>query len=224
MIGLYPLCDVDALARVGLLPLPFVRALLAADPLPALIQLRAKSWSKPQILELLSELVPLMDAAGVPLVVNDHPDLAITAGAALVHVGQQDGEPGQVPYGRSTHSLEQLERALAASPRYVAYGPVFTTASKKDHEPAVGIDGLRAAHVLTRAKGIPLCAIGGIDAHRLAAVAPHCELLAVIGALLHPELDVDPASRAARAGQGVDAVTERASQLGRALALHRGRS
>lgn len=203
--GLYPLCDVDALARVGLEPLAFVDAVLAASPKPALVQLRAKSWEPARILALLQALVPRAEAAGVPLVVNDHPALARGAAARMVHLGQNDAPeqpPRDLAHGRSTHDLDQLRRALAEAPAYVAYGPVYATASKSNPEAVVGLDGLQAAHALTRARGIPLCAIGGIDAGRLVAVAPHCELVAVIGVLVHPDPVV---------------VTERAGRLAEAL-------
>ena len=205
--GLYPLCDVDALGRVGLAPLSFVNAVLAASPRPALLQLRAKSWSRERIAELLSALVPSAQAAGVPLVVNDHFELALHAGAPFVHVGQSDPFDANAAlglrWGRSTHSLPQLRAAVAARPDYVAYGPVFDTASKTTPEPTVGLEGLRAAHAIAREAGIPLCAIGGIDSESLEAVGRHCELVAVIGAVV----DADPA-----------VVTERVSALGAALA------
>lgn len=207
MTGLYPLCDVDALAKIGLDPVVFATAALAASPRPALLQLRAKSWDPERILVLVRELLPLTETAGVPLVVNDHVDVALRAGAPFVHVGQDDAfdatTAAGLRHGRSTHSLEQLHEALLARPDYVAYGPVFPTGSKQAHEPAVGIEGLRAAHALTQAAGIPLCAIGGIDAGRLEQVKAHCELVAVIGAVVA----ADPAE-----------VTERVSRLGGALA------
>lgn len=204
MIGLYPICDLDTLSARGIAPVPFFAALLAAAPRPALIQLRAKSAALTTTRAVASELLPLARSAGVPLVVNDHVDLARELGATLVHIGQDDGDPRGMPHGRSTHSEEQLKRALScgAAPAYVAYGPVFATASKRNAEPTVGVDGLRAAHALTAMRRVPLCAIGGIDASTLAAVAPHCELVAVIGAVVHSDLAE---------------VTARASALGAAF-------
>lgn len=184
--GLYPLCDVDALARVGLAPLDFAQAVLEAAP--PLLQVRAKSWRSSQVRDLLERLAPL--AGATTLVVNDHPELAAFG---MVHVGQDDAlaaDLAGVSYGRSTHTREQLVRALADAPAYVAYGPVFDTTSKQNPDATVGLAGLAEAQALAGAAGIPLCAIGGVDEARLALVAPLCDLVAVIGALVHPDARV----------------------------------
>lgn len=181
--GLYPLCDVDALAGVGLAPLAFARAVLTAAP--PLLQVRAKSWGLPQVRALLERIAPL--AGTTTLVVNDHPELA---DFGMVHVGQDDAPTARLAgarYGRSTHTRQQLVRALAEAPAYVAYGPVFETTSKRDPDACVGLASLADAHALARAAGIPLCAIGGLDETRLALVAPFCDLVAVIGALVHAD-------------------------------------
>jgi hypothetical protein len=63
---------------------------------------------------------------------------------------------------------------------------VYATASKVPADPVVGIEGLRAAHVLARAARIPLVAIGGIVLDRAHQIAPYAEAGAVIAGLLPP--------------------------------------
>ena len=79
------------------------------------LQLRAKRLQPTEILELARLLRPITAAAGVPLIINDHPQIAVAAGADGVHVGQDDGplDPARTCpiVGRSTHSVAQ---ALAA--------------------------------------------------------------------------------------------------------------
>jgi thiamine-phosphate pyrophosphorylase len=96
-------------------------------------------------------------------VVNDDVEAAIALGADGVHLGQGDAGSEQARaagllLGRSASNLEQ---ALAAEADYLGVGPVWTTPSKPDAEPAIGLDGLRE---ICEAVGIPVVAIGGIDA------------------------------------------------------------
>ena len=194
MRGLYPIVDVDSLQELGSAPhaiLEFAERVLAARP--PLLQLRAKHSSTRDTLALLRALRPLCTAAGTRLIANDRADLAVLAQCDGVHVGQDDLPlsvvrliaPGLL-VGVSTHHLPQLAAALAERPDYVAFGPVFGTASKERAEPSVGLEQLAQAYVAARAAGIPLVAIGGINLERARQVAPHCDLAAVIAAL-HPD-------------------------------------
>lgn len=208
MRGLYPLVDLDTLAARGLEALEFARAVLAVRP--PLLQLRAKRASPRETLELLRALVDPCREAGTLLFANDRPDLALLAGCDGVHVGQADLTVADVrriapalKIGVSTHDAAQLAAALAAEPDYVAFGPVFSTASKVNPEPVVGLAGLRSAVPLARAHGCPLVAIGGLDEERAAVVGELGVVGAVIGALVPAE--------------GLSAVTERARSLHRLL-------
>lgn len=212
--GLYPIIDLDTLERLALAPLAFAERVLAAQP--PLVQLRAKSAGGRATLDLLRALVPLCRARGTLLFANDRPDLAVLAGADGVHVGQEDLPVAEVRrfaaglrVGVSTHDLIQLERALAERPDYVAFGPVFATPSKRNHEPVVGVDGLERAHELARAAKVPLVAIGGIDLERARVAGAHAEVVSVIGALLP--------TGAAMGAPSFDTVTERALALHRAI-------
>jgi thiamine-phosphate pyrophosphorylase len=191
MHGLYAIVDAGALDQRSLDPVAFAEALLSARP--AALQLRAKNVSARETLALLRELAPMCHRAGVPLVANDRPDLAILAGCDLVHVGQDDMPiervrriaPG-LGVGVSTHDLHQLDTALAARPAYVAFGPVFPTTSKANPDPVVGVAALGIACAHARAAGVPLVAIGGITCERARSLVDSTDAIAVIGDLLPP--------------------------------------
>jgi len=168
--------------------LEFASLVLAARP--PLLQLRAKHAGARDTLALLHALRPLCTAAGTRLIANDRPDLAILAECDGVHVGQDDlpvavvRELGpKLLIGISTHDPAQLAAALDERPDYIAYGPVYGTASKERPDPTVGLDGLARAHAMTSARGTPLVAIGGITLARAKELSAHCELGAVIAAL-----------------------------------------
>lgn len=206
MKGLYAIVDTKLLDRRGTDPLEYARALLVARP--AALQLRAKDLPARAILFLLRALGPMCRQAGVPLVANDRADLAALAGCEAVHIGQDD-----VPYelvrriapqlsvGISTHTPEQLERALKERPRYVAYGPVFDTSTKSNPDPVVGVDGLERAALRARAEGTPLVAIGGITLARIPEVAAHADAVAVIADLYPDGATLQDVSERARAFQ-----------------------
>ncbi|MEE8200495.1 MAG: thiamine phosphate synthase [Candidatus Acidoferrales bacterium] len=126
------------------------------------------------------------------LVVNDRADVARLAGAAGVHLGQDDLPPAAARellgpeslIGWSTHRPEQVERGDSLPVDYLAFGPVFPTATKKDARPVVGCAGLREVRRLTRK---PLVAIGGITPDNAAeAIAAGADCVAVISGWLVP--------------------------------------
>jgi len=202
MRGLYPIVDLDTLAKRSLAPLVLAQAVLTARP--PLLQLRAKHQSPRLVLELLQQLRPLCQQAGTLLFANDRPDLALLADVAGVHVGQDDLPleavrrlPGRLRVGVSTHDHQQLAEALALAPDYVAFGPIFATQSKERAEPALGLEALGRAAEMARAARVPLVVIGGLTLQHAPLLAPHGVLPAVISDLL--ECGVEPAAIAARA-------------------------
>ena len=91
--------------------------------------------------------------------------------------------PGWI--GSSTHSMEQLELAVSEPVDYIAFGPVFSTSSKQQPDPVVGLDGLARAAARASAAGLPLVAIGGITLERAPDVlAAGAASVAVISDLL----------------------------------------
>jgi thiamine-phosphate pyrophosphorylase len=215
MHGLYAIVDAGALDQRGLNPVAFAEAVLSV--FPAALQLRAKNVSARETLALLRELAPMCHRAGVQLIANDRPDLAILAGCDLVHVGQDDMPiervrriaPG-LGVGISTHTLEQLDVALAARPGYVAFGPVFPTTTKLNPDPVVGAAGLSAAYVRARAAGIPLVAIGGITYERASSIIATTDAIAAIADLL-PSRGASSAPRSL--ADALQEVTARARAL-----------
>jgi len=186
---LYAIVDVDTCLARGLDVLEFAQRVCEAGPL--CVQLRAKNTNAKVTLDLLRGLVKVAKPFGVPVYANDRPDLAMLSGADGVHVGQDDMPVAEVRalapelrVGLSTHDDEQVREAITQHPDYIAIGPIFPTPSKIDHEGAIGLLGLESAAQLTRAAGIPLVAIGGIDRARVRDVAQFADWVSVIGALV----------------------------------------
>jgi thiamine-phosphate pyrophosphorylase len=108
------------------------------------------------------------DRHGGLLAVNDRADVALAAGADILHLGQDDlPQPwarrvvgGEVLLGRSTHDLDQARRAVAEGWDYFAAGPVYATATKPGR-PATGPSLLAEVAALT--PPLPWFAIGGVD-------------------------------------------------------------
>jgi thiamine-phosphate pyrophosphorylase len=191
MRGLYAIADVGTLDARGLDPVAFAKAVLRVSP--AALQLRAKDVPPRQALAMLRELAPMCHCAGIPLIANDRPDLAVLAGCDLVHVGQTDMPIDRVRriapglgVGVSTHTLEQLDAALATRPAYVAFGPVFETSTKSNPDPIVGLAALRTASARAQAAGVPLVAVGGITRERVRELAGLVNAVAVVSGLLPP--------------------------------------
>ena len=167
--------------------------LLAAEELVAagvvLLQYRNKSDTPRQILDQARELRRRLPDS-VKLIMNDRADLCLAAGFDGVHVGQDDLSPDAVRkivgpdlwMGVSTHNPVQLRGADQTSATYLAIGPIFSTMSKANPDPVVGLDGLRKARSLTTK---PLVAIGGITrANCRAVIEAGADSVAVISDLL----------------------------------------
>ena len=128
--------------------------------------------------------------AGVTFIVNDRCDLALAVDADGVHLGQGDlpldmarkvmGPEKLI--GISTHNPDQVREAPAGKPDYLGFGPIFKPGSKHDHDPVVGLEGLRAMRRLT---SLPVFAIGGIQVDQAGEVMrAGANGVAVISAIL----------------------------------------
>jgi thiamine-phosphate pyrophosphorylase len=148
---------------------PLVEVLTtAAEAGASLFQYRNKTAS---MKEAYAEALALRRAAakaGVLFIVNDRCDLALAVDADGVHLGQGDLPldmtkkvmgPDKL-IGISTHNPYQVREATAGKPDYLGFGPIFKPGSKQDHDPVVGLEGLRAMRSLT---SLPVFAIGGIQ-------------------------------------------------------------
>ena len=154
-----------------------------------LIQLRDKDASARELLDAARACLPATRAAGAKLIINDRVDVALTADADGVHLGQEDltvAEAREILgpdkiIGISTHSQDQFLAALDTSADYIAIGPIYPTTTKENPSPVVGLDLLRDAKSIADR---PLVAIGGINQARAKEVlAAGADSLAVISAL-----------------------------------------
>jgi thiamine-phosphate pyrophosphorylase len=141
-----------------------------------LVQLREKSLPDAQLVACARALVGLLTQMGVPLIINDRVEVAIAAGAAGVHLGQDDAHAGQARsllgpagiIGVSAGTADEAATVSAALADYVGVGAVFPTGSKADAGPAIGVGGLAA---LMARLPVPVVAIGGIHAGNAAQLA-----------------------------------------------------
>ena len=156
-----------------------------------LIQLREKRLSPQEFFLQADEAVRFAHHRGVRVIINDRVDVALAVRADGVHLGQDDMAASgarellgpQAIIGLSTHNMEQAVRALGQPIDYIAIGPIFTTTSKTDPNPAVGLEGIREVRRLVG--GTPLIAIGGItEGNALAVFDAGADVIALISALL----------------------------------------
>jgi len=171
----YPI--VDSAAWVGRLAPLGVR----------LVQLRIKDAAPALLRGEIRAARARCAASAMQLVVNDHWQLALEEGCDFVHLGQGDLEGADlaalrragVRLGVSTHDHAELERALALTPDYVALGPVYPTLLKVMPWAPQGL--ARLSEWKRRIGVLPLVAIGGLTAERLAGVfAAGADVAAVV--------------------------------------------
>jgi thiamine-phosphate pyrophosphorylase len=168
-------------------PVALAKALFSGGA--RLVQIRDKTATAQKLLAQVEEALKAAPP-GARLIVNDRSDVARIAGAAGVHLGQQDLlpsvarrtlAPGQI-VGYSTHSLSQAMEADKKPVDYIAVGPIFATTTKVNPDPVVGLDLLREICSNVRK---PVVAIGGITLETAADVlACGATSVAVIGDLL----------------------------------------
>lgn len=186
----------DALLMPGRGHLDIIRAAVAGGA--GTVQLRDKRATAREMYALAKEAVTICREAGVMLIVNDRPDVAIAAGADGVHVGDDDIPAdavrrildeaarrlggGRMVLGVSAGSPPEALAAEAAGADYVGVGPVFATATKADAGPPVGVQGVRLVKGAVR---IPVVAIGGISLDNARdVIAAGADGLAVVSAVI----------------------------------------
>jgi len=183
----YPILDSEALERCGVSLETAAAAWLEGGA--GILQIRHKGhWSR-DFFAMAQQVARLCREAGAPLIVNDRADFALLLDAGL-HVGQDDLSPRDArkligpdaTLGYSSHNLAQLVAAGGEPVDYVAIGPVFATASKRNPDPAVGVDEIRRCRGMVEK---PLVAIGGITIENARAVwAAGADSVALIAGLL----------------------------------------
>ena len=140
-----------------------------------IFQLRAKKLTKDEILTSAKILAPLLAQRGIPLILNDHPDLVVPSGAAGCHLGQDDlGIPEarrllgpSALLGLSTHSPCQAEAGQALGADYLGFGPLYATGTKPDYTP-IGPAEIRE---IVGKVTLPFFCIGGLNPERVSEAA-----------------------------------------------------
>ena len=146
-----------------------------------ILQLRAKGAEEEVVEAFARRISSLTESAGVPLILNDHPQLVPSVGAQGAHVGQDDFSvddarwragralAGEVPLpliGKSTHSLQQAVAAMEAGADYIGFGPLYATPTKPGR-PAIGLQEITQVQAIATK---PVFCIGGIKRENLEAV------------------------------------------------------
>lgn len=184
-----------------------------------LVQLREKDLSTEDYLDLARSLLPLLERAGIPLIVNDRVEEAVALGAidgrVGVHVGQDDQPAAEVrrrigPRAVLGLSVRRPEDALAAPAEaldHLGVGPVYTTTTKADAAAPIGPEGVAAVRAVT---ALPLVGIGGITVERAPeVVAAGAQGVAVVSAIAGKD---DPEAATAAFARAVRGARSQASQ------------
>ena len=143
-------------------------ARLAAENGATVVQLRAPNWKKRQWLETARKLKSVLQPLGIPLIINDHIDIALAVDADGVHVGQDDLPVAEVRrligpdkwLGLSVTNAEEMANVPWESVDYLGIGPVYPTGTKVDAAPVVGVPEFAQ---LVKVSRLPVVAIGGIQ-------------------------------------------------------------
>jgi thiamine-phosphate pyrophosphorylase len=172
-----------------------------------LVQLRDPKAKAGDLVRMGRALKAALDAVGVPLIVNDRPDIAFAIGAAGVHIGQDDLPPEAVRrllgpdaiIGLSITDLSQMKRVPWGLIDHIGVGPVVSKGVKPDAAEPMGLKGLSACAMASRK---PVVAIGGIGIENAAdCIAAGTDGVAVVAAIAGA---TDPEATARRLRSTVD--------------------
>jgi thiamine-phosphate pyrophosphorylase len=168
-----------------------------------IVQYREKHAATREMIAEAAELCEICRRNHVPFIVNDRLDVALAVDADGMHVGQDD-MPASIArrligpdkiLGVSAENVEQARAAVADGANYIGASPIFSTPTKPDAPPPMGIAGLEQ---LTRAVPIPVVAIGGVNANNAAGIMhAHAAGIAVVSAIVSAE-DVEASARELR--------------------------
>ena len=188
-LSLYLVLDPVLTQKLGMVK----TAELAVQGGATVVQLRAPQWKKRKRYECALELKKVLDSYRVPLIIDDDIDVALAVDADGVHVGQKDLPPdvtrrlmgkGKI-VGLSVNNEEQMRLVDSDTVDYVGIGPVFSTKTKTDAEPAFGLEGLTR---LAQLSPVPAVAIGGIKASHIEAISEtNVQGIAVVSAICGQE-------------------------------------
>jgi len=193
----------------GILDLSYVDSLDAGRVAEAmieggvdLIQLRGKQKSIDELAALAAGVRKITSRSSIPLIVNDHPQIAQRVPIEGVHVGQDDDPIAVVRktvarpllVGKSTHTVDQATAAQGEGADYIGFGPIFATPTKPDYQP-IGLSNIRQAHLRAT---VPIFCIGGIKIDNLEQViAAGAQRVVIVSGLLKAP-DIVEYARAAK--------------------------
>mgnify|MGYP001263140308 CR=1 FL=1 len=154
------------------------------------VQLREKSCGTREFMAEALAVRAILAGTGVPLIINDRVDVALAVGADGVHLGQSDMPiadarrltgPDMI-IGVSAECVEDAVRAETEGADYVGVSPVFSTPTKTDTAPALGLTGVAA---IRAAVSLPVVGIGGIGpANAAEVIRAGCDGVAVVSAIV----------------------------------------
>jgi len=182
---LYGILD---LSYVDILDAPRVAEAMAEADVD-LIQLRAKEKSIEELVDIAAKLHKITSQFSIPLIMNDHAEVAAKVPLEGVHVGQDDDPVAvarkkagrDILVGKSTHNLEQAVSAQQEGADYIGFGPIFATPTKPDYKP-VGLQDIKRLHVDVT---LPIFCIGGIKIENLGQIiAAGARRVAIVSGLL----------------------------------------
>ena len=154
-----------------------------------LVQLREKEIPASDFYMLALEIKKITDRYGIPLIINDRIDIAMAAGAAGVHIGQQDipADIARKVIGRdmllgvSVGSVAEAIDAVKAGADYLGVGAMFPTGTKPD----AGFVSMEELGRIRKAVDIPIVVIGGISKENAMLFQPMgIDGLAVVSAVI----------------------------------------
>jgi thiamine-phosphate pyrophosphorylase len=136
------------------------------------VQLRIKDQPADVILEYAIEANKLCNQHGAKLIVNDHPEIALKAGAYGVHLGLQDMSVAQARrivgrqmiIGGTANTFQHIRQRVAEGVDYIGCGPYRFTTTKAKLSPILGLEGLKSIVKQMRAANmtVPVIGIGGV--------------------------------------------------------------
>jgi thiamine-phosphate pyrophosphorylase len=186
---IYPITDKQLACRTSHLSILKELARGGAE----MVQIRDKSTPTRELITDLYRCIEFASKKGVVLIVNDRCDLALSCGAAGIHLGQDDLPPEAARsivgrrkiLGLSAHSIAQVRKAALLPVQYIGFGPIYATSTKTDSSPPAGLRKLARA---CRESTLPVVAIGGIGLAQIREVLQAgATSAAVISALMKAE-------------------------------------
>ena len=167
-----------------------------------MVQLREKVLSPHEFCSQAEQAIRVGHSYNAKILINDRVDIALAVGADGVHLGQEDLPPeaarkllgDRAIIGYSTHNPQQALAALDTPIDYIAVGPIFSTKTKQNPDPEVGLKLLREIRGMVGT--IPLVAIGGISIENAGQVFDAgADSLAFVSWLISNRIEIEERTR-----------------------------